>query len=244
MKNLEKLLERIDSAPKWEQDWIPTFPTNLVTGHKYSGMNFFWLMCFGGGRFATFKQAQSAGYKIKKGAKGIPITVFSTYQKENEDGEIENKKYVKGATVFHEKYIEGIEKKAIFRSENIDVVINNYISKNNIKTEIGEPSFTPFLNRVKMPNPENFDTIDGYYSAYFHELIHSTALPLGRELSMEKKKYAHEELVAEFGAFYLCAKFNVKGNHESYLKIWKKYSPDTINEAAKQAIEAAEYILK
>lgn len=83
-------------------------------------------------------------------------------------------------------------------------------------------------DRVEMPDPKQFHTDEGYYSALFHELVHST----GSEQRLKRleagwfgsEPYAREELVAEVGASFLAgiAGFETAGGEQSaaYLANW------------------------
>jgi len=46
------------------------WPFNPVTGNTYNGLNVLFLSMAGGGAFASFKQWQAKGCKIKKGSIG------------------------------------------------------------------------------------------------------------------------------------------------------------------------------
>lgn len=116
--------------------------------------------------------------------------------------------------------------------------------------------YSPGSDFVHMPYIGVFDQEQEYYSTFFHELVHSTGHEsrLNRELSMDKKKYAFEELIAELGASYLCAEsgilyFTLK-NSAAYLKGWSKRLREEMEadnkfflKAAAKAQAAANFIL-
>ena len=73
-----KQLESVD--PKdYKKSWfnIGSLPMNAVTKNSYQGINTLWLGMSGYNRliFATFKQWQSIGCKVKKGSKGYPVVL-------------------------------------------------------------------------------------------------------------------------------------------------------------------------
>lgn len=61
-------------------------PTNAITGNPYTEGNIFRLLDtpFEDRRFATFKQWSDAGYKVKKGSKGIELMKVVTVKDKND----------------------------------------------------------------------------------------------------------------------------------------------------------------
>lgn len=116
--------------------------------------------------------------------------------------------------------------------------------------------YSPGGDFVHMPYIGVFDKEQEYYSTFFHELVHSTGHEsrLDRELSMDKKKYAFEELIAELGASYLCAESGILyftlNNSAAYLKGWSKRLREEMEadnkfflKAAAKAQQASNFIL-
>jgi antirestriction protein ArdC len=103
------------------------------------------------------------------------------------------------------------------------------------------------------------DTFNGaaeYHSTLFHELAHST----GHSNQLNRKSldtpapfgspiYSREELVAEFGAAFLCAQAGIDNtleNSAAYIAGWRKaLKADNrlVISAASQGQKAADYIL-
>jgi len=118
----------------------------------------------------------------------------------------------------------------------------------------------PALDEVHMPDSRRFfDTETGtrtehFYSVLAHEMCHWTMTPerCNRDMSgrFGDGAYAMEELVAELGAAFLCAKLQITGTvHDDlarYLATWLavlKNDKKAIFTAAARAQEAVEYIL-
>ncbi|RDI07035.1 zincin-like metallopeptidase domain-containing protein [Flavobacterium sp. AG291] len=111
---------------------------------------------------------------------------------------------------------------------------------------------------LRMPYIQDFETVQGYYTTYFHELSHSTGHKnrLSRKLGNKfgSKDYAFEELIAEFGATFLSAEsgiiFHTAKNSAAYLKGWNSaltfLQEDNrfLMRAATQAQAIADYILQ
>ena len=110
-----------------------------------------------------------------------------------------------------------------------------------------------------MPDPERFEGDDEYYSTLYHELVHATGheTRLGRfegkktETRFGSKSYSKEELIAEFGAAFLCAHTGIDDvrvieNSAAYIAGWKSKlteNPKWLLTAASKARKASEFIL-
>lgn len=116
---------------------------------------------------------------------------------------------------------------------------------------------------IRMPQSEQFESVNEFYSTLFHELIHFSLRKSG-EFSIDKmyidydkeKKYAFEELCAELGACYLCSEAGIwfeplQKNSTAYLKNWAgkltkniQDDPDFIFRASALAQKAVDWILQ
>lgn len=121
------------------------------------------------------------------------------------------------------------------------------------------PSYSPSIDTVRMPLPEQFNSVYEYYATYMHELAHSTAhenrlnRPTSGTVEQDKKQaYAREELVAEFASLLINTKAGLSmsqehfDNHAAYLKSWSKAISDNPRElfnVIRDAGKAAEYII-
>jgi antirestriction protein ArdC len=130
-----------------------------------------------------------------------------------------------------------------------------------IKHGGGRACYSPSLDIVTMPKPENFTSGQDYYSVLFHELTHSTghASRLNRKgISGEDGEwsafgstpYAREELVAEMGAAFLSGQAGIVertlDNSAAYIQSWLarlKEDRRLIVQAAAAAQKAADFIL-
>lgn len=83
-------------------------------------------------------------------------------------------------------------------------------------------AYWPTFDTITMP--VTFEDSDDYYATLFHEEIHATGIKkrLDREPHVRRfdKAYCFEELMAELGSAFLCARYGVVGQlqHASYLK--------------------------
>lgn len=95
---------------------------------------------------------------------------------------------------------------------------------------------------------------ESYYSTLFHELSHWTGADTRCKRSLRGRfgdeAYAAEELVAELGAAFICARLGItneaRPDHAQYLASWLKVLKNdnrAIFTAASQAQKAADFIL-
>jgi antirestriction protein ArdC len=117
--------------------------------------------------------------------------------------------------------------------------------------------YNPLLDFVNMPRMNAFDSSEGYYNTFFHELVHSTGHPSRlnrRELvqmaEFGSEAYSVEELTAEMGTCFLMSYcgFNGKNveNSASYIQGWlDKLKNDRrfVIYAAAKAQQAVDFIL-
>lgn len=147
--------------------------------------------------------------------------------------------------------------------ENADAVIFAYLMREtSLKFQNNKPSerafYSPSLDMVVVPMPEQYKQIAEYYSTTFHELTHSTMKKsrCDREdvkggVFFGSETYSREELVAEMGSAMLCSVTGVATeksitNSAGYIQSWIKSfknDPKMIVWASARAERAAKYIL-
>lgn len=111
--------------------------------------------------------------------------------------------------------------------------------------DIPAPYFDKAENEIRIFPRSQFKTAEGYYGAAFHEMAHSTCVPLKRDT----QDYAKEELIAELTSALVCAQlgYNRHITEESvpYIKSWiakAKETPDYIKTVL-DAVQRAENLL-
>ena len=88
--------------------------------------------------------------------------------------------------------------------------------------------FRPDTDEIQLPPPAAFPAAARYYNVALHALTHWTAgeRRCNRDLSgrFGDAAYAAEELVAEMGSAYLCARCGIDGElrHAAYPASWLK----------------------
>lgn len=258
----------------WHQPWTNNgaslaLPKNFSTGNHYQGINIVLLWSsaiehsYASSEWASFRQWQGKNEFIRKGEKGTTIVYADTFEKEV-DGEIKNIPFLKSSVVFNRCQLSGYKpktkpaEKALFEIiDPVEVFVAN--TRAMITHKTNGPCYIPLYDEVHMPfkaqfvNTETSTATEGYYSTLMHELVHWTGAEhrLNREFGKKfgDQQYACEELVAELGAAFLCAGFeigiNKKEDHAAYIANWLKVLKDNkqfIVTAASSASKAVEYL--
>lgn len=251
----DKIVEQLAKGViPWQKPWrggaFSFAAINYVSRKPYSFLNQFLLGK--AGEWLTFKQVQSLGGKIKKGAKSSYVVYSAPIKKKDEEEENEQEKkcvpfVLRYYNVFHIDDCEGIESKIVKEEqkeelqpiEKAESIISDYLSRESgLKFQNDKPSgdayYMPATDEVIIPMLSQYDIVEEYYSTAFHELVHSTKKQgrcdrdNGEKVSaFGSDKYTREELVAEIGSAMLC---NVAGldnekafkNSVSYIQGWSK----------------------
>lgn len=255
------------TAP-WQRPWesSPFSLINGVTGHEYSGMNVILLSMnpYNDLRYCTFKQANEAGYKIKKGSKGhlIKYCCFLTIDDEEEGEEIEEKKIFmqKRFYVFNFEQMEGVPELEIKEADkefnpiqrceevlkNFDLEIEESITSNRAFYSVNK-------DKIFVPNRERFVDELSFYHTVFHEMAHATGASqrLNRDFGpFTSSAYAFEELVAEITSFLVGRSLGCgsepREESVNYVASWieqVKKDSNVLFKACKLAEEASKWIL-
>ena len=244
---------------------------------EYRGIN---RILLDGGLYLTMKQINELEkkdkktYKVRKGSHSETVYFYKQIMVDDKDAE-GNIKLAEDGTplkkrlfmmrfynVFNVSDIEGLEVNLgqvekvdeTKLTKKADKLIKDFCKRTNLKFTVKKGSdrayYSPSNHEVTVPDKSQFKDINEYYSTVFHELTHSTAKELGREMSGKfgSEKYSFEELVAELGsAFILQAlgfeTIKTEENSTAYLKGWLKVlKSDTgfIVKASNQAQKACD----
>lgn len=260
----------------WKQPWtILGGCKNYVTKRHYTGFNQFYLAWqlqqkgYKHPLFMTYKQAVDAGGHVRKGEKGITVVfwkkILQSKKKEDcNDEKTQLRLYPFLHTVFNIEQIEGIDfvhEQEQTRTHSVieacQLIINNMPAKPDIRHSGNQAFYSPSLDFVQLPLPEQFTSPENYYQTAFHELIHSTGHKsrLNRFKEGEKparfgdESYSKEELIAEIGATILSAQSGIKDqvitSSAAYIKGWLrelKNDHSLIFSAANNAEKAVNWI--
>ncbi|RJL48804.1 DUF1738 domain-containing protein [Pectobacterium carotovorum] len=239
-------------------------PSNFATGIAYSGMNIMLLWCsaskqgFGDSRWMTYKQAQAVGGQVRKGEHCTTAIFYTTLEKENEDGEIDQIPMLKTFNVFNVQQIDGLP----LTTETVspEATFNPLPEAENLFQKSGasiiekgqNAFFRPSTDEVWLPERHLFADAANFYATGLHELVHWSGgkKRLNREMKgrFGSADYAEEELVAELGSAFLMADLGIVGEvqHESYIASWLqalKNDKRYVFKAASAASKAHRYLM-
>lgn len=262
----------------WVQPWGRAggaeagLPRNALTARPYSGVNILilWGAVIEHGwpcqSWLTFRQAQEAGGRVRKGEHGVTVVYADRFTPEAEkeraqrDGdEARAVRFLKRFTVFNVAQCDGLRPGLAFDpaplpEREIVPVAEEVIAASGVDVRIGgdRAFYAPDPDFVQVPpQPAFFDQIN-YYRTCLHELTHATGHPkrLGRDLKNAfcRKDYAREELVAEMGSAFLCAALGIVPTvrHADYIGSWLDVLREdnrAIFRAASAATKAADWLL-
>jgi antirestriction protein ArdC len=228
--------------------WAKAWHTPIsIHGHSYRGINalVLGLSDYASPVWLTYHHAKKLGGNVRKGEKGAAVLLWRQGRTRDlapsPDCETRRGMYCTTFTVFNFEQCEGLELPAKFASAPsaadpaaaADAIAAEYLARGPRRTDGGSSAYySPSEDRVNLPARSAFTSAGGYYSTLFHELTHSTghASRLSREgitdpIKFASHNYTCEELVAEIGAAFLCARAGLDTertieNSAAYLKGW------------------------
>lgn len=257
-------------------------PFNPANGTVYQGMNSFnfalksYIRGYRDPRFMTMSQANELGGKVKKGEHCIwgfnfkPTLVLVKDEEGNpvldDKGQKQYKEMIfpKPFMVFNVEQFEGLNLPKIPEIEQPDHKwtpverAENLLkaSKANISNELTclVPHYSPLIDKITLPLPNQYHDAENYYSTALHELSHWTghSSRLNRDFAKDKhtQKYAREELRAEIGSamvnMMLGIAPKISENNKAYIKGWiahLKEEPKEILRACGDAEKISDYIM-
>lgn len=261
-----KILDALnqDRIP-WRRSWS-NMPSNAVTGHAYTGINLLLLAdtSFTSSHWLTYNQAKDNGGNVRRGEKGQTVVFWKMLRTEvetdNGDKKIKTIPLLKTYTVFNIDQCDGLDKlkeklatKQIESMAEPQSIVDGYAMGPAIEFKGCQPCYRPSRDVVEIPDKSHFDSSESYYSVLFHELTHSTGHEsrlnrLTKRASFGDDNYSLEELVAEIGSAFLCAKSGIEAvtnNTKAYIQSWisaLRNDPKMIVVAASRAQKAVDLI--
>ena len=251
----------------WQKPWIAgsTVAISHTTGKPYSLLN--QMLLGRAGEYATFKQIQVAGGRVRKGEKASMIVFWKWMTvKDEETDEEKEVPFLRYYNVFHIDQCDGLTAKhteplpdAAEPDTTAEAIIAAYCSKNGVRLnhQDGDRAYySPASDSITLPRRQQFKDTAEYYSTAFHELTHSTGHQsrlnrLDRTAFFGTEAYSKEELVAEIGAAALVNHAGLETttsfrNNAAYIQNWLgvlKNDKRFIVSAASKAEKAVEFIL-
>jgi len=242
------------------------------TGEAYRGVNVLLLWAAAQERgytaqtWMTFRQAQAQGGQVRKGEKGTTVVFagqFTPAVGMNEDSDDDAptrqaRAYLRSYTVFNVEQVDGLPSPPASQpaeAPKVSVAAQAFIDRTGATVHHGgdRAFYAPGPDVVQLPHVRQFRNEAAYLGTLTHELVHWTGHPdrLARQFGQRfgDQAYAVEELVAELGAAFVCARLNVgaepRDDHAAYLAEWLavlKADKRAVFTAAAQAQRAADYL--
>lgn len=264
----------------WARPWNASHTEGRITlplrhnGTPYRGINILllWATAIENGytsdRWMTFRQAAELGGHVRKGERGSLVVFANTLHttETNEKGEDVEREipYLKGYTVFNAEQIDGLPVSDRENSETtgrlekleLNARAEMFFARTGADVRHGgnRAFYAPGQDYIQLPLPETFRDAESYAATKAHELTHWTGHPsrLARTLGKRfgNEAYAAEELIAEIGAAFLCARLGIvpetREDHAAYLACWLnvlKADKRAIFTAASHGQKACDFLL-
>ena len=270
----QRILAQLEAGVvPWHKSWTTGLPKSLGSGREYRGVN---LLVLGSSEdytsryWTTYREAQRLGGHVRKGERATPVV----YWKWRTQEELERLKQKTGkdalapcvpftSAVFNLDQVEGVPRPAddipLSREQRLqaaEAVFEVMPDKPEITHALNaEPAYYPATDRIVLPHLSQFESADAYFATLYHELTHATGAPhrLNRFQDAQRdqpEKYSLEELVAEFGAAFLCGFAGLQNpareaQQASYIAGWSRALREDqrlLVRAAAAAQRAADYM--
>lgn len=246
-------------------------PINAVSKRPYRGINVLILWAaavangYKSGIWATYRQWNELGAQVKAGERAATVVLWKPTERiveeatEEADSHSRRGLLARGFSVFNASQVTGFriptvpklsEGERIRGAEQVLFGVGANIVHGGASAYYGIDTDT-----IHVPRFDSFRDAVGYYATLAHELTHWTgAKPrLNRELGTRfgSDAYAVEELIAEFGAAFLCARFNLsvepRPDHADYIGDWLrvlKHDKKALFTAASKAQQATDWLFE
>lgn len=262
-----RIIQKIESGDlnEWLQSWSAGDLMNPASGTRYKGINYMLLKLAGfkNPNWLTFKQISAKGGRVKKGEKSTQIIYFKKLdiEEKNKEGETVKKQIpmLRGYLVFNADQCEGLPTELYAEPQPVEKKFSNLFNvatNSGFKIELGgnRACYSPLTDSISMPEVESFISTENFEAVLLHELTHLTGHEtrlnrLNKFASFGSSSYAFEELIAELGSAFACAKLGIKGEmqHAEYINSWLQVlRKDTkaIFRAATEAQKACDFLLE
>lgn len=252
----ERILETLDKGTvPWRHPIKRTgtgdgLPKSLSSTKPYRGVNIFllaitaWAQGYESDYWLTYKQTQKLGGQVRKGEKSSLVVFWKRYATKDKDtGKDKVVPVIRHYNVFNAEQCEGIESPDAqppsptvppFQPiEQAERIVAMYPRPPTIEHGGSQAFYRPSEDKVRIAEPDRFESPESYYATLFHELAHSTghSSRLDRGLdtqltSFGSTDYSKEELVAEMGSAFLAATSGISPptieQSAAYIDGWRK----------------------
>ena len=247
-------------------------PQNALTQMEYHGINVVTLWAeahgrgFQSGYWASYKQWQSVGAQVVKGAQGSTIVFYKRLEADDQpdNAESQPRLIARASRVFNADQVAGwVEPSSRYPIGDAEVTetVESFAAATKAQVHRSGTRACYHIrdDYIELPARSRFvgsatsTATEAYSATLLHELIHwsGAAHRLNRDFAAATSKadIAAEELTAEIGAAFLCADLWVSNeprpDHAAYVSHWLqllKHDPRTIFTASRLANQAAMYL--
>lgn len=275
----DQIVSQLESSlGDWTCPWLKqsSMPVNVLTGKHYCGINIplLWSREFASPFWGTLKQWNQLGASIRKGESSTLILFWKIIERtesldgatSDDDEELHTDfKFAVPRTyrVFNAVQVEGWEEPEKSKGSDVELIdaADLYLHRTQASIVFGgtQAFYSPGQDYIALPQQYRFratqwsNATQGYYSTAFHELVHWSGHPQRCNRTFGARfgddAYSFEELVAELGACFLCAKMDlsvqVREDHVQYIQHWLnvlKKDKKAIFTAASKATQAVDYL--
>ena len=250
---------------------LPVIPTRAC-GTAYRGINvaLLWgaaeMKGYRHQTWMTFNQAKALGGCVRKGERATPVVYWGTFKAQADDAddgeEGKARLFAKSYSVFNVEQIDGLPER-FFEPATVEPSETRIARADawavatgaDIRHGGSQAFYSPKGDYVQVPPFAAYAEPERYYSTLTHELTHWSGAKARLDRTFGKrfgdKAYAFEELVAEMGAAFSCARLGIENetreDHASYLASWLnvlKADKRAIFTAASKAQAACDYLFK
>ena len=212
-----------------------------ILGHRYSGGNRLRLAVapYSIPVFATLRQVNAAGGRVRKGSKSIRLIFWKEYRKKGDAEDEKPRKMLRVFQVFNVEQTDGIdlskwmkpepETQGVQREDLLAAIESLVKIKKDWQ---GNPTFMFEKNCIGMPAFGKWESEAIYFKTLFHEITHWAGVASGVDTTMHERMskhgfgspdYGRWELVAEIGSLFIAADLNVAfdlPNSAAYIQSW------------------------
>ena len=263
------IAELEEGVAPWVKPWSTgssvAMPCNAATGRAYSGINVLTLWdaamraAYPVPRWLTFRQVQEHRGYVRKGERGARVFfVKSIAQDEDEEQHRKRRSLLRAYTVFNVAQCEELPARfydvpAERPAEEQRQAMEQFLTAVGATVRFGgdRAFYSPSADVIVLPAFAAFESAGHFYATSLHEHMHwsGSEKRLAREFGKRfgDRAYAADELVAELGAAFLCARIGIEGKlrHAEYIGSWielLKDDPRAIFTAASKASQAADFL--
>lgn len=266
------ITELKEGVPPWAKPWkdgsrgLTSLPVNATSGRMYSGINVLILYMEAKEKeypthgWATFQQANQIGASVRKGEKATQVVFVkrTTKEPEKEGDEPKKSTVMKAYSVFNLAQLDNVPPQYVEQPTETDPDIAHdnafqLVKDIGIKVTHGgnKAAYYPHRDEIVMPPFGAFEQEADYWGVMFHEATHWTGSKKRLDRQFGKrfgdKAYSFEELVAELGSAFTCARLGIPSSFRSaaYIDHWLKILEEdnrAIFSASSYAGHAAAYI--